>query len=139
MRREIPESPSSMEKLRKADGFSFSLSREVYERNSVPCVLAFGGESYSSIAAEYELFLKEILRFNEEDADRELKPGELVYIRPKKNFSRKGLDKHICDADGENLRDISQRFAVRLKSIRKLNNIQGNPVLREGDVLKLRK
>ena len=128
-----------MEKLRKADGFSFSLSREVYERNSVPCVLAFGGESYSSIAAEYELFLKEILRFNEEDADRELKPGELVYIRPKKNCSRKGLDKHICDADGENLRDISQRYGVKLKSILKMNGLEADSPLREGDVIKLRK
>ena len=63
---------------------------------------------------------------------------ERVYLQAKKKQTARGLDKYVCEGE-ENLRDISQRFAVSLKSIRKLNNIQGNPILREGDVIKLRK
>lgn len=137
--RELPKSPSQMESLRKAEDFSFSLAREVYERNGVPCVVAVEGESYASIAAQYDLFLKEILRFNDAGSDRAVLPGELVYIRAKRKHTEKGLDKHICDVEGEQLRDIAQRYGVTLKSLLKLNGLKADAQLHESDVVLLRK
>ena len=137
--RSIPESPSTLEALKPADGFSFSLSRKVYDRNGVACVLAAEGETYASIASDYDLFQKEILKFNDLEAGRTLLPGEVVFIKAKKTQTVKGLDKHICDVDGETLWQLSQRYGVRLQSLCKYNSLEAGAVLHEGDEVLLRK
>ena len=139
----IPESPLQMEQVQpvrkeKVEVLRFNLSRETFSQNGVPFVYAVEGETYESIAKQYDLFPREILKINDLSESQPLAPGTIVYLQAKKKQTARGLDKYVCEG-GENLRDISQRFAVRLKSIRKLNNIQGDPVLREGDVIKLRK
>lgn len=116
----------------------FSLSRDVYEINGVPCIFAVAGDTYASIAATYDLFTGEILRFNDLKSDSELYPGEVVYIQAKKNKGARGLDKYIAGPDGESLRDIAQRFGVRLSALCKLNGLRGDSVPAEGDTILLR-
>lgn len=136
--RRLPESPSQMERMRLADGFAFSLSRQVFKKNDVACVIATAGETYSSIAAEYDLFLKEILKFNDVSADAELLPGQIVYIRAKKKMTEPGLDKHICESSEETLWQISQRYGVKLANLLKINGLTGNEPLCEDCVILLR-
>ena len=141
---EIPEAPNALEEAvlvtpAAAEEFHFSLTRPVYTRNGVPFVYSVEGESYSSIASSYSLFPKEILKINDMDAERILLPGTVVYIQQKKNQAEKGLDKYIVEADGENLRDICQRFAVRMSSVCKMNGFSAGHALREGDTIILRK
>ena len=140
----IPESPRVLEEARPvskaaAEEFHFSLTRQVYTRNGVPFIFSVEGESYSSIAAAYNLFPKEILNINDLSSDQRLLPGTVVYLQQKKNQAEKGLDKYIVEEDGENLRDICQRFAVRMASVNKLNGFAPGHVLREGDTIILRK
>ena len=141
---EIPQSPNSIEQARKftrtaSEEFHFSLSREVLTMNGVPFVYSIEGETYASIAASNNLFPKEILAINDLSKDERLLPGTVVYLQIKKNQAEKGLDKYIVEEDGESLRDICQRFAVRKKSIEKLNGFSAGHVLREGDTIILRK
>ena len=96
------------------------------------------GETYSSIASRYGLFLKELLKFNDLTAPQELAPGTVVYLQAKKSQSEKGLDKYIVDEDGQSLRDICQRFGVKMSSVCKMNGITPGYVLREGDTIVLR-
>jgi flagellum-specific peptidoglycan hydrolase FlgJ len=138
----IPESPLSLEAPRTVDRsslekFKFSLSRPVYTRNGVPYVLSIEGETYSSIAKSYDLFLKEILKFNDLVSEEPLAPGTIVYIQAKKKQSEKGLDMHIVDEDSGSLRDICQRFGVRMESVRKLNGLSRDYEPREGDTILL--
>lgn len=137
--RQRPESPAQMERMRPADGEMFSLSRPVYKKNGVECVMAIAGETYYSIAKDYDLFNKEILKFNDVAADAELLPGQIVYIRAKKTQTEKGLDKHICESSDETLWQISQRYGIKLSSLMKMNGLKGDVQLREDFVLKLRK
>ena len=139
----IPQSPLSIEEPKKIDKsqfevFSFSLTREAYSRNGVPFVSAVEGETYSSIAASYHLYLKEILRYNDLSHDEELLPGTIVYLQAKKKQSEKGLDKYIVGEDEESLRDICQRFGVRMSSVEKMNGFSSGYVPREGDTIVLR-
>lgn len=134
-----PESPNSIEALKPADGFAFSLARMVYNRNEVACVMAVEGETYASIASDYDLFPKEILKFNDLKSERPLNPGDIVFIRAKKTQAAKGLDKHICDVDGETLWQLSQRYGVKLANLCKLNGISAAQELHEGDEILLRK
>lgn len=126
---EMPQSPTRLEAASRFSGsgstgtFAVSLSREVLEINGVPFIYAREGESYKSIAALYDLFPKELMGFNDEKKDRVFTRPEIVYLRHKQKYAVKGLEKHICN-EGESLRDISQKYAVTLSSLMKLNKIK---------------
>ncbi len=139
----IPASPLSLEEPKRIDKsglevFSFSLTREAYSRNGVPFITAVEGETYSSIAASYHLYLNELLRFNDLTRPEELLPGTVVYLQAKKVQSEKGLDKYIVGEDGESLRDICQRFAVKMSSVMRMNGFSADYEPREGDTIVLR-
>lgn len=70
--------------------------------------------------------------------NKELVPGTVVYLRPKKNMAAKGIDKYIIDHDGEDLWEISQRFGVRLEAIYNMNALPADYVAKEGDTIILR-
>lgn len=139
----IPDSPLKIESGELFSGaageeYRFSLSRTLYSRNGVPFVYAVEGETYASLASRYHLFKSEIRRFNDVSRDAELRPGDIVYLEPKKKQTVRGLDKYIVGAEGESFHTICQRFAVREKSIRKLNKLPSDYEPREGDELLLR-
>ena len=139
----IPDSPLSIEEPKRIDKnqleeFKFSLSREAYSKNGVPFVTSMEGETYSSIAQRYGLFLKELLKYNDLTATRELAPGTVVYLQAKKSQSQKGLDKFIVDEDGQSLWAICQRFGVKMSSVCKMNGLTPDYELREGDTIVLR-
>lgn len=135
--RVLPQSPTELERPKASEEFRFSISRPVYETNKVPFIYSEEGDTYASIAKANGLFYKELLRFNDLDSDREIAPGTVVYLARKKNRSAKHLDKHIVEGD-ESLYDISQRFAVRLDSILKMNGFTADYEPREGDEILLR-
>ena len=143
----IPESPTHIEAIQLIDNskkgeFSFTLSRQMYSLNGVPFVYSAKGETYASIAKAFDLFPKEILRLNDLNPstplDMELMPGTLIYVQPKKNEAAKGLEKHVIE-NGDTLRGLSQRYGVKLKKLLQMNGLTADDVLREGDIIKLRK
>lgn len=143
----IPESPTKIEAIKILDDsqkgeFSFALSRQMYSLNGVPFVYSAKGETYASVAKAFRLFPKEVLRLNDlspdTDLDTELIPGTLIYIQPKKNEAARGLEKHVVE-NGETLRTLSQRYGVKMKKLMIMNGLSYDSVLREGDVIKLRK
>ncbi len=138
----IPESPLSIEKpkIYQADEtLHFNMYRQIYSRNGVPYINAMEGETLESIAEEYDLFIKEICKFNDLQPGTEIHPGDIVYIQAKKKQGARHLNKYIVDHDGESLWAISQRFGVRLKEILKMNELSADYQTREGDVILLRK
>ena len=86
----------------------------------------------------YDLFPREILRFNDRWSSDGLKPGDVVYLRSKKRKAARGLDKHVME-EGETLAEISQRYAIKLSRIYKLNGFAESYVPSEGEIIKLRK
>jgi LysM repeat protein len=139
----IPAPPSQIEQVsklteRKAEEFHFSLFRQLYSQNGVPFIYASADDTYQSIALSNNLFLKELLKFNDLKEDVDIVPGTVVYLQKKKNQAKKGLEMHVIER-GETLRGISQRYGVRLKSLMKINSIKDADMIREGDIIKLRK
>ncbi|MBR6054059.1 MAG: glucosaminidase domain-containing protein [Bacteroidales bacterium] len=140
----IPESPLRIEEPKavpqgEMEQYHFSLSRQLYSRNGVPFIYSVEGESYASIADYYNLFLSEIVRYNDLDFERKLLPGTIVYLQPKKKEAAKGLEKYIVGGPDEDFREICQRFGVKMSSVRKMNGLPADYVPREGDELALRK
>ena len=142
----IPESPTQAEAVKVIDKisggeFHFNLSRQMFSQNGVPFVYSSPGETYASIAKAFDLFPKEILRFNDlndkADMNKEIRPGTVVYIQAKKREAAKGLDKHVLD-DGDTLWGISQRYGVKLDRIYAMNGLDEWYVPKEGDIIRLR-
>ena len=140
---DIPESPLKIEAGEIFTGaageeYRFSLSRTLYSRNGVPFVYAVEGETYAILARRYHLLLAEMLKFNDLSKGAELHAGDIVYLERKKKQTVRGLDKYIVGGEGESFHAICQRFAVREKSIRKLNGLPASYEPREGDEILLR-
>lgn len=141
---QIPDPPSALDRPEMVpratadEEFRFPLTRKVYRQNGVPFVYSEEGETYASIAEGNGMFEDELLRCNDLKRPGPLPAGTAVFIRHKKARAAKGLDKYIVDHDGESLRDICQHYAVKMKSIAKLNDLKPGHVLREGDTILLR-
>ena len=143
----IPDSPSKIEAIKILDEspkgeFAFSLSRQMYSLNGIPFVYSTKGETYADIAKAFGLFPKEVLKFNDlpygTDLHKQLNPGTLVYVQPKKKEAARGIEKHVLEAD-DSLWAISQRYGVKLAQIYKMNGFDVHYVPREGDIIRLRK
>ena len=128
--------PVSEQVVRKS--FQFALTREMFSKNGVPFIFSTEGETYGSIADSYGLFVKELLKFNDLDDVERLLPGTVVYLQAKKKSAAKGLEKHVLE-EGETVRQIAQRYAVKVKHIYKLNGWAKDYVPRAGEFIKLRK
>lgn len=143
-RRHIPvppselEQPQVVERTPSDEQFHFPLSRKVYRQNGVPFIYSMEGETYAGIAENNDMFEDELLRYNDLKSAEPLAPGTVVYLKSKKSRAAKGLDKHIVDHDGESLRDICQHYAVKMKSVAKLNGFSTGHALKEGDTIILR-
>lgn len=118
--------------------YTASLSREILSTNGVPYIRARAGDSYAGLAKEYDLFTGEILRFNDQRRKAPLSEGEVVYLEAKKNESARNLDKHVVE-EGETMRELSQRYAVKLKKLYQYNSMRPGTEPEAGSILNLRK
>lgn len=139
----IPESPLTMETPQRvaakvSETYRFSLSRQMYSLNGVPFIYAAEGETIASIASSNNLFVKELLKFNDMKPGQGIEMGDVIYLQAKKKQTAKGLDKYIADQDGESLWQISQRYGVKLDELCKRNSLARDYILREGDTILLR-
>lgn len=133
----IPESPTVLQQASKSK-FSFTISRPVYDMNGVPFIYVMDGETLDSIAKDYGLFRKELLKFNDMGPDAKIHPGQVLYLRAKNSKAVKGLEKHVVESDSETMWEISQHYAIKLKSLQKMNEMLGTSGIREGVILNLR-
>ena len=138
----LPEAPAELEapkEVRQDDArVKFSLQRPLYSKGGVLFVYSIEGETYESIAAAFNLFPKEILRFNDLKAAEPLQPGTIVYIEAKRSQAVKGLETHVVEP-GETLRDIAQDFGVKEKALRKINGFSATYEPESGEMIRLRK
>ena len=118
--------------------YTASLHRDIYQRNKAAYIFAQPGDSYASLAREFRLFTREIIKFNELSQDQPLSPGTLVYVAQKRKQAEKAFPLHISEA-GESLTLIAQRYGVRLSMLRKYNPQHKDDILSEGSIIKLRK
>src|SRR5690606_15713300 len=65
------------------------------------------GDTYYRIAQEFELGLWQLYRYNDLGRRDVLKEGEIIYLDPKRNRSRRGNNIYICDKT-MTLRDVAQ-------------------------------
>lgn len=125
----LPVSPAKADTVvestpsRRSPIYRISLNRTLYERNKVHFIIAESYDTYASIAQEYNLFLRELLSFNDLTTERPLREGDIVYVERKRLFAARYLDRHVVE-EGETMWTISQHYAVRLRLLYKYNKMR---------------
>lgn len=95
--------------------------RMVYENNGVKLVKALKYDTYYKIAQEFNLYTWQLRKYNLADKNDIPKHGEWVYLEKKRNKAR--IKFHYVQ-EGESLRDISQRYAVKMRKLLRRNKIK---------------
>lgn len=111
--------------------------RYIRENNGVKFVYAREGESVYELADMLEIYDYQIIKYNNLGKRRTLKDNEIIYIEPKKNKAMRRYKYHTIQK-GETLSHVSRLYAVKLKSIFKMNDMDENTILHVGDNIRLR-
>lgn len=111
---------------------------EILTNNNVPYILVKDSLPLKELSAQLDLMNWQLAKYNDLDKDAGVVTGEPIYIKPKRNKADKQHETYILQS-GETLRDVSQKFAVKLKKIYKYNNLEIGTEPAPGTVLNLRK
>jgi len=109
--------------------------RKVYINNGVKFVFAASDDSFSDIAADFEIYSWQLPKYNELDKNHVLQQSEMIYIE-KKNKKNKDAGPHTVKA-GESMHYISQMYGIQLKQLYKHNKMEEGGHVTAGRVLKL--
>lgn len=110
--------------------------RMIYKNNGVKFIFAQADDSYYKIAQDFNIYTYQIPKYNELPKKGSLEEGQVVYIERKRRKSL--LDYHIVSAS-QTLHDIGQVYAIRTKSLIRMNRLQKDDMLEKGQVLRLNK
>jgi LysM repeat protein len=88
------------------------------------------GNTAADIAKENQLAEWKLYKYNDLEKNQMINPGEILYLKPKRTSAPDQI--HIMKR-GETLHDVSQLYAIKLKSLRKMNQLTSNeePVIGE--------
>lgn len=103
--------------------------------NRVKYIKVKQGDTFYSIATEFQMGLWQLYKYNDITENDILKVGDLLYLQPKRKKAKS--DYHVVKP-GETLRDISQQYAIKLKKLAKRNEIDKWSALRPGQKVILR-
>jgi len=121
------------------DFTSFHVDRHpVKENNRTSYITARGGDTYTSLSNELDMMPWQLPKYNEAKATDELHEGQIIYLQPKRRKAESGKVKHTV-REGETMYIISQKYAIKLSQLYKLNRIDEGTKPKVGDVLNLRK
>lgn len=120
-----------------ADVSSQNWKHQPYKTHGLIYVIAIEGDTYESIAAEFNFKTKDLLKYNEVPKGFPLNKGDIVYFERKKSRADKPYFEHIV-VIGESMHSISQKYGLKVKNLYRMNKRNYEYVPEEGDVLKLR-
>jgi LysM repeat protein len=113
---------------------SATSSHKVNE-HQVPYVVAGKNDSWYSLAIAHDMRLWQILKYNDADKDDVLNEGEIVYLKPKRG--RPQASTHTV-VEGETLRNVSQKYGVKMRKLIKLNKMDESISIHTGQQIRLR-
>lgn len=116
---------------------SLSTGVKTMENNNVEYIIVQEGDTYESLADRHQLLSWEITRYNDLTQGAPLVPGQVIYLQPKRTKAAQGLSMHTVEA-GETMYSISQKYAVKLSSLYKMNLMDEGTECRPGQKLRIR-
>lgn len=108
-----------------------------YKKGTLVYVIGKKGDTYASIAKEFGFNVKDLCKYNEVNEDFPIQPGDYIFFQSKRSKSDKPYYEHVVQI-GESMHSISQKYAIKVKSLYKLNKRDSDYLPTEGDILRLR-
>lgn len=102
--------------------------------NQIPALIVKEEDSYANIAADNNLRVWQLFKFNDLTKDAKLKKGDTLYLQPK-NY--KGSVEFYTVGVNDNMQKISQRFGIKLSKLCKLNQMKEGQEPVAGEMLHL--
>lgn len=116
-----PASPAQTQTVEDFAPVSFEAVRVVQTNNRIRFIIARQSDTPERLAEELSMRAWQIERYNELGADRQIQPGQIVYLQPKRKQGTKPV--HIVQP-GETMYDIAQQHGIRLDQLLGRNNMQ---------------
>ena len=109
----------------------------VYLSNGIAYVVARSGDTFKTLGKEFGISWRRLARYNELQKDYTLVPGDIVYLKSKKEKAAEKYTVHIV-RDGDSMHSISQLYGIRLKYLYKMNRKKDDYIPEIGDRLRVR-
>ncbi len=103
--------------------------------NRIKYVSAKKKESLADLSKRTGISERLLTKYNDLEEGHSFQEKEIVYLQPKRF---KGSVREHKVKRGENMRDISQQYGIRIRSIERKNHLEHGTELKNGTVLKLR-
>lgn len=108
----------------------------VERNNGVRYIVSQEGESFASLAAQYDMSVKRLLQNNDLKSAFPLAAGTALYIEPKRSRS-KSVQSHTIES-GDSYHSVVQQYGIKLKKLQKMNPVTRKFPPRIGQELRLR-
>ena len=110
----------------------------VYRTNGVNYILAHDGDTFEKISRDFRISARNLRKFNDlKDKKAQPLTGEVVYIERKKKRWEGNAHTHIC-RQGETAYAVGQSYAIRTRSIEKLNRLKPGSTLEKGQQIRIK-
>ncbi|MBQ9705645.1 MAG: glucosaminidase domain-containing protein, partial [Paludibacteraceae bacterium] len=117
---------------------TLAAEHEVKRNNGRRYIVARQGDTFESLAFEYNIYESMLRRYNDIVNPRyQLQAGDKVYLQPKRSRAEKKYAKYYVKKD-ENIWQIAQDKGMRLKTIYRLNGIREGQNVTVNQELRLR-
>jgi hypothetical protein len=97
--------------------------RKIYERNRIKFVFAEEGDNIEKITKDMEKRSWEIAKYNEFTDSTVIKPGDPIYLQPKRWSASKNHEFHFVKS-GETMHEISQLYGMKLSKLYRKNRME---------------
>lgn len=110
--------------------------RDVFENNGVKFIYAKKGDSFYRIAQDFNIYTWQVYKYNDLKKNDKVEEGQVLYLEAKKTKCDKEF--HTAQA-GETLYSIAQFYGIKIKRLRKYNNLPKKAEIFPNQKIKLRK
>ena len=104
----------------------------LYTINGKAGIQARAGDNPRRLANVADISVEKFLRFNDLKATDRLVPGQVYYLKKKRNHA--SVEEHVV-MEGETLWEISQRYGITMKALLRKNRMDRVEKLKHGRVL----
>ncbi|MFA5815132.1 MAG: glucosaminidase domain-containing protein [Bacteroidales bacterium] len=110
---------------------------KVFHRNRIDFMVTRPGDNIKKLTAELYLLNWEIRKYNEIPKDQDVRPGQVIYLQPKRRQAETGYTFHPAEK-GESMYSIAQLYGIKLKWLYKRNHMKQGTQPKAGQEIWLR-
>lgn len=121
--------------LAKYDSLVLGLYNGVTKVNGILATRLKENETLQEIAIQNAKTERRLRKINDLEPGQTIEPGDIVYLNRKK---RKASESYHTLENGESLWEVSQEFGIKLKRLKKLNQLESGDEVAAGQILNMR-